>query len=155
MVIPLSEPANDIIMTMEAQQRRDHLQTNYVFANYRTRFNKSARISEPPDPATVLNNLRVALPPEHIDATLHGMRTSMRSWSEDQRRPDGLFCFNEKDLERAIGHAAGFGKTPMARLYSRQSKDVAGLVPIFDGWAKFVTSTPADVIPFRRKAEGA
>ena len=48
MVIPLSEPANNIILMMREQQARDGLQTKYVFANYPSRFTTNARIGEPP-----------------------------------------------------------------------------------------------------------
>jgi hypothetical protein len=100
------------------------------------------------------NNLRKALPPEEIKATMHGMRTAMRSWGEDQTNPDGTPRFAEKDLERAIGHVAGFGTTEVARGYSRQAKRISALIPIFNGWADLITGRglPADVIPFRRRA---
>jgi hypothetical protein len=128
-----------------------------VFAAYRVHKHGGAhKIGYPPTPNTIHNNLRRALPPEEIKATMHGMRTALRSWGEDQRRPDGSPRFAEKDLERAIGHAAGFGKTGMARLYSRLSRDILGLIPIFDGWAKYLTSgeQSADIIPIRRPAIG-
>jgi hypothetical protein len=89
-----------------------------------------------------------ALSPEQINATMHGFRTNIRSWGEDQRLPNDLRRFDDKDLERAIGHAAGFGKTKVARIYSRQSSDVIPLIPIFDGWAKYIISSAkgADII---------
>ena len=157
MVIALSEPANDIIMKMQDIQRRYRIPTPYVFANFPSRFNTNAIIGQPPSHATALYDLRKVLPPEYIKATMHGFRTNIRSWAEDQRRPDGLRRFDEKDLERAIGHAAGFGETKVERIYTRQSSDVVAVAPIFDAWARYVTSggKPGDVIydiPFRRKA---
>jgi hypothetical protein len=152
LVIPLSQLAIDILDAMKAQQQRDQIKTDYVFAGYPSRFNKWAvKIGETVCVTTLLNNLRKALPPEEIKATMHGMRTAFRSWGEDQRR------FDEKDLERAIGHAAGFGATEVSRLYSRQASRIAALIPIFDGWANFVSGggLPADVIPFRRQARSA
>jgi integrase len=153
MVIPLSDPANDIVMKMKNIQARYRMQTTeYVFANYPSRFNSNAIIGQPANNATALDNLRKALrralPPEHITATMHGFRTNIRSWGEDQRLPNGLRRFDEKDLERALGHAAGFGKTEVARIYSRQSSDIIPSIPIFDGWAKYVTSSgqPGKVI---------
>jgi integrase len=163
MVIPLSEPANAIIQKMKEMQRRYRMQTEYVFANWPSRFNTNAIIGQPPSNVTALENLRkglkFALPPEHIKATMHGFRTNIRSWGEDQRLPDGRRRFDEKDLERALGHAAGFGKTKVARDYSRQSSDIIPLIPIYDGWAKYVTSggEPHEVIydtPFRRNVTG-
>jgi hypothetical protein len=153
----LSEPANNIILSLEEQQQRDGIKTDYVFGGYRVhKLGGGGKIGYPPTGTTLHNNLRRALPPEEIKATMHGMRTAMRSWGEDQRWLDGSPRFAEKDLERAIGHAAGFGKTGMARLYSRQSRDVLGLIPIFDGWAKYLTSgeQSADIIPIRRPAIG-
>jgi integrase len=153
MIIPLSEPANNIIMMMKEQQRCYGIKTDYVFANYPSRFNTNAHIGQPPSHVTLLENLRKALPPEEIKATMHGMRTAMRSWGDEQRRPDGSPWFSEKDLERAIGHIAGFGETLVSRNYSRQSSALLGLIPIFDRWGEFVTSggLPADVIPIRRR----
>jgi hypothetical protein len=160
MVIPLSEPANAIVLKMEEIQRRYRMQTDYVFANYPSRFNTNAHISEPPCGYTVLKNLRralKALSPEQINATMHGFRTCMRSWGEDQLFPDGTRRFDEKLLERTIGHAAGFGKTKVARIYSRQSSIVRPLIPFFDGWGQYITGKGADIVwdtPFRRQATG-
>jgi integrase len=153
MVIPLSDPALAIVMKMKDIQRRYRMQTHYVFANYPSRFNAAAHIDQPASHVTLLENLRKALPPDQVKTTVHGFRTNFRSWGDDQRRPDGMRRFDEKDLERAIGHLAGFGKTQVSRSYSRQSSDIIGLIPIFDGWAKFVTSggQGADVIPIRRR----
>ena len=161
MVIPLSDPANDIVMKMKNIQARYRMPTEYVFANYPSRFNTNAVIGQPASNVTALRNLRKslhgALPPEHIRATMHGFRTNIRSWGEDQRLPNGLRRFDEKDLERALGHAAGFGKTKVARSYSRQSSQVIPSIPIFDGWGKYVTSggQPGKIIyddRFRRQA---
>ena len=163
MVIPLSDPANAIVMKMKEIQRRYRIPTKYVFANYPSRFNTNAIIGQPPSHVTALGNprkaLKNALSPEQIKATMHGFRTNIRSWGEDQRFPDGTRRFDDKDLERAIGHAAGFGKTKVARIYSRQSSNVIPSIPIFDGWARYVASggKPHEVIydtPFRRKAAG-
>jgi hypothetical protein len=66
MVIPLSDPANDIVLMMRAQQQRDGIDSNYVFANYPSRWSRAAKIGQPPSHCTVLNNLRTALPPKHI-----------------------------------------------------------------------------------------
>jgi hypothetical protein len=160
MVIPLSEPANAIILKMKEIQRRYRMKTDYVFANYPSRFNTSAHIGEPPTGVAVLKNLHKvlkSLAPEQIGATMHGFRTNMRSWGDDQRLPNSTIrCFDEKDLERAIGHAAGFGTTKVSRNYSRQSSDVIPLVPIFDSWGEYITKK-AKVIydtPFRRQAAG-
>jgi integrase len=157
LVIPLSQTATNILEFLKAHQIREEIKTNYVFANYPSRFSKwAAKIGDPVCPATMLNNLRKALPPEEFKATMHGMRTAFRSWGDEQNNPDGTPRFAEKDLERAIGHAAGFGSTEVSRIYSRQSKRTRALVPIFDGWARFVTSggEPAEVIPFRRSSTG-
>jgi integrase len=163
MAIPLSDPANDIVVRMKDIQRRYRMQTKYVFANYPSRFNTNARIGEPPCNVAALENLRKtlrnALSLDQVKATMHGFRTNIRSWGEDQRWPNGSRRFDEKDLERALGHIAGFGKTKVARDYSRQSSDIIPLIPIFDGWGKYVTSggKPSDVIyddRFIRKAAG-
>jgi hypothetical protein len=147
-------------MRLKEIQRRYRMQTPYVFANYPSRFNTNAKIGLPPSHGTGLKNLRMTLSnlrktlkkilPEadKAKATMHGFRTNIRSWGEDQRLPDGRRRFDEKDLERAIGHAAGFGQTKVSRGYSRQSSDVIPLVPIFDAWARYVTSggEPHEVI---------
>jgi hypothetical protein len=143
---------------MKEIQRRYRMQDcEYVFANYPSRFSTAAVIGRPPHHETVLNGLykglRKAFPIKQVEATMHGFRTNIRSWGEDQRLPDGRRRFDEKDLELALGHAAGFGNTKVARDYSRQSSPVIPLIPIFDGWARYVTSS-GEVIPFRRKAAG-
>jgi integrase len=43
MVIPLSQDAIDILDIMKAQQERDQIKTDYVFASYLSRFNKMGR----------------------------------------------------------------------------------------------------------------
>jgi integrase len=159
LVIPLAQPAIDIIGFMREQQQRMRMQTQYVFANYYTRFGGVGKTGEPACLPTMRIYLRKALPLEEIKATMHGMRTTFRSWGEEQSKPDGTHRFDEKDLERAIGHAAGFGATEVSRGYSRQARRTHALVAIFDGWAKFVTSgvLEADVIPFipyRRQQQG-
>jgi hypothetical protein len=99
----------------------------------------------------MLYNLRAILPPEEIEATMHGMRTAFRSWGEEQD-------FLEKHLERAIGHIRGYGETEVSRRYSRQAKHIKPLVEIFNKWADFclgggepASIKPASIIPFRRK----
>jgi hypothetical protein len=136
------------------------MKTDYIFANYPSRFNSNAIINEPPCVTTALLNLRKSLrdvvAPKDVWATMHGFRTNIRSWGEDQRLPNGLRRFDEKDLELLLGHIAGFGRTQVARIYSRQSSQVIPLIPLFDGWAKYVTrgGQPGEVIyddRFRRQ----
>ena len=162
MVIPLSDPANDIVLKMRDIQRRYKMQTEYVFANYPSRFNTNAVIGQPPCHVAGLENLRKSLlemrdqlTPEELKSVMHGFRTNLRSWGDDQRNPDGTPRFAEKDLERAIGHIAGFGATPVSRIYNRQSRDIIGLIPIFDGWAKFITNSEAapNIVPLRRRVQ--
>jgi hypothetical protein len=63
----------------------------------------------------------------------------------------GYLKIMESDLERALAHVEGYGKTPLVRLYSRDDDEIRPLIPIFDGWADFVYSdiTPStnDVAP--------
>lgn len=154
LVIPLNHRSIDILNTMKAQQHRDGIKTDYVFANYYSRFTYSAvTIGVPPSGGTtLLRSFRKTLPPEEIKACLHGIRTAFRSWGDDESNPDGTPRFVEKDLERAINHAAGFGETEMSRKYSRQAKRIRALIPIFDGWADFLAnSDAANIIPFRRQ----
>ena len=159
LVIPLAQPAVDIIELMQDQQRRMRMQTRYVFASYYTRFGGLGKIGEPVTRTTMSNYLRKALPPEEHDATMHGMRTAFRSWGEEQNNPDGTHRFDERDLERSIGHSAGFGTTEVARGYSRQARRTHALIAIFDGWAKYITGGTrpvegAEVILFRQQATG-
>jgi integrase len=170
LVIPLSAPANAIIDKMLDIRRRYRMQTPYVFANYPSRFNTNAIIGQPPCNVTALEqldrSLKHAFSDNQLKATMHGFRTNIRSWGEDQRRPDGSRRFDEKDLERALHHIAGFGKTKVARTYSRQSSDVIPLIPIYQGWGQFVTTGHVvfdnetgqvifdtdNVVPFRRQS---
>jgi hypothetical protein len=92
-----------------------------------------------------------------ISGTLHGMRTSFRSWL-DVQRVNGHPRFAEADMERAIAHIRGYGETEISRLYSRQSKEVAPLIDEFDAWEGYITGgqsvAPAEdvVLPFRKQA---
>jgi excisionase family DNA binding protein len=147
-VIPLSQPCVEILVALETQQKRDGVPTEFVFGNYITANMTSSIIGKPPATRTVLTRLRLKLPPEQAAATMHGFRTAFRSWGDEQG-------YAEKDLERAIGHRAGFGETEVSRLYSRQSKRIKPLVEIFDAWAKYCLSPPADIIVFPRQAQGA
>jgi integrase len=156
-VIPLSQPSIDTLDLIERIQKSQNLQTEYVFGNYRSRWCRSGKLGHPVSPATMLNSMRYGLSKADQKATVHGnVRTTFRSWGEEQNGPDGKPRFADKDLERAIGHAIGFGPNETARIYTRQSRRIAALIPIFDGWAKFITSggAPADVIPFRKRAQG-
>src|SRR5262249_40187308 len=54
MVIPLSDPANDIVMKMKNIQARYRMPTEYVFANYPSRFNTNAVIGQPASNVTAL-----------------------------------------------------------------------------------------------------
>jgi hypothetical protein len=84
-----------------------------------------------------------------ISGTLHGMRTSFRSWLDDQRREDGHPRFSETDMERAIAHVRGHGETEVSRLYSRQSKQVVPLIEVFHAWENYVIGgQSAKVVPF-------
>jgi integrase len=155
--IPLSQPSIEILTALEAQQKRDGIETEFVFGNYITANMTSSIIGKPPATRTVLDHLRKKLPPEEVAATMHGFRTSMRSWGADQLNKDGTRRFAEKDLERAIGHARGFGEDEVARLYSRQSVAIRPLILFFDAWAEYCLSPPAVVVPLypAREKEGA
>jgi integrase len=153
-VIPLSPPCVKILTALRAQQQRDRVVTDFVFGNYITANMTSKIIGKPPCTHTILFHLRRKLPPEWQHATMHGMRTSLRSWGDDQLKPDGVTRrFAEKDLERAIGHIAGFGATPVSRLYSRDSIEIRPLIPIFNSYAAFCLRPPADIVPFRKQAK--
>jgi len=148
-VIPLSQTAIDILELMDRIQKSQNLKTEYAFASYHSRWARNAKIGYPVNPGTMLNNMRFGLSGDDIKATVHGnARTTFRSWGEEQNGPDGRPRFADKDLERAIGHAKGFGPSETARIYSRQSRRIAALIPIFDGWAKYITSggAPSKVI---------
>jgi integrase len=160
-VIPLSRQAIEIIETLLAQQRRFGIESDYIFAqipNARTHGRANVKIGMPPCSGCVRDVLKRLLDLDDKDKTWHAMRTAFRSWGDEQRRPDGSPRFAEKDLERAIGHIAGFGKTEVSRIYSRQSRGLQGLVPIFDLWADFIfggSNLSAKVIPIRHQAEQA
>jgi hypothetical protein len=156
LVIPLSPPSVEIIKTVRAIHQRYQIKTDYVFGAYPTRFMGKSATGRPVNEATLLDKLREVLPPEEIKATMHGMRTAIRSWGDDQSYPDGHPRFAEKDLERAIGHIAGFGETEVSRLYSRQGARERPLAIFFKAWADYVTTggKPAEILPFRRTAGG-
>ena len=152
LVIPLNHRSIAILQQMKAQQQRDGIYTDdgYVFGVYPSRYNGSnTTLGKPPHGnTTLLRAFRRALPEKDQKACLHAMRTAFRSWGEDQCHPDGTPRFAEKDLERALGHASGFGETDVSRGYSRQAKRIRALIPIFDGWGDYLAG---NVIPFRKQ----
>src|SRR5262249_59837014 len=110
-------------------------------------FGAQLRMGVPPTSTTVLNFMRRLIDPADARSSLHGMRTAFRSWAGAQRSDDGRRRFDESDMELAIGHVKGHGKTPVSRLYSRQDRDVEPLIPIFNGWADFCfgLNPPAEI----------
>jgi integrase len=147
-IIPLAKRSIEILQLLREQQKRDKIADSlYVFGNYMTANKSGARIGQPVCDETVRNLLRKLLPPEDMQATLHGMRTAFRSWAERQNR------WKEKDMERSIAHIQGHGETPIVRLYSRQDPGLIPLVEMFDSWAEFVLGgeAPASIIPIRRR----
>jgi Arm DNA-binding domain len=154
-VIPLNYRSVEILELLEEQQKRDNNESEFMFGNYR-RANGNERMGKPISVEIVRRLLKRLLPPEEINAVLHGMRTSFRSWANIQRRM-GYLKVTENDLERAIAHVEGYGKTPLQRLYSRDDDEIRPLIPVFDDWADFANTT-GDVIPFHqpmKKVKGA
>jgi integrase len=149
-IIPLSKRSIEILTMLEEQKKRDKSDSEYVFGNYRTANNTSARIGRPLCSQTVLNLVRRLVDQKDVDATLHGMRTAFRSWGGEQGR------FHEADLERAIAHIRGHGETEVSRLYSRQAKQIMPLIQIFTDWEAFCLSGghPAEVVPFKVAKSG-
>jgi integrase len=161
-VIPLSRTSIEILRLLEEQRARDKSDSPYVFANYRTANSTSSRIGQPLCRATVENLLARLLRRLNDDqplsrgdiaGTLHGMRTSFRSWLGDQRI-NGHRRFDEADMERAIAHVGGYGETEVSRLYSRLSKTVVPLIEMFDAWGNYVIggqSAKVVHLPFHHK----
>jgi integrase len=141
-IIPLSEPALAIVEALRQQQQRDQLQTEYVFANYFTTSMTSNRIGNPPNNHTVVDVLRRMLDRNDTAATMHGFRTTFGSWATDKGYP-------EKDIERALGHAAGLGQTHVARLYTRDATRRDPIYKMMQDWAQYTLSSEssADVVP--------
>jgi integrase len=156
-VVPLSKTSIEILQMLEEQQKRDKIDTKFVFANYMTANQTGARVGQPINRGTVSNLLArllrrlnddQPLGKGDVSGTLHGMRTCFRSWL-DVQRINGHPRFAEADMERAIAHIRGYGETEVSRLYSRQSKDVAPLVEEFDAWEDYVIGgQSAEVVPF-------
>ena len=152
-VVPLNHRSVEILNLLDEQRKRDKNESKFVFGHYRAA-NGSERMGQPLTGETVRRLLRRLLPPEEVNAVLHGMRTAGRSWGNVQRRM-GYLNVTEGDLERALAHVKGYGKTPLVRLYSRDDDEIRPLIAILDGWADFANSDPvptsADVIPIRRR----
>jgi integrase len=157
-VVPLSRTSIEILQLLKTQQKNDKIDSPYVFGNYLTANSTSARIGQPISTGTVrnllakllrrLNDQQPQLSLGTIEGTLHGMRTSFRSWL-DVQRVDGHPRFSERDMERAIAHVRGYGEDDLSRLYSRQSKTVVPLIEIFDAWQDYVLGEQsAEIVPF-------
>jgi hypothetical protein len=155
-VIPLSQRSIEILELLEAQQKRDKIDTEYAFSNYMTANMSGADIGNPTSYETtrrLLARLLARLNENRplslgaVEGTMHGMRTCFRSWLADQRI-DGHPRFAEIDMERAIAHVSGYGQTQVSRLYSRQSKDIEPLIEEFASWEEYVTKPSGTVLPF-------
>jgi integrase len=115
--VPLSDPATAILNAMREQQRRDNMSTaptDFVFGTYWTPDITSARIGIPPCKATIRNLLEKHVDKTDVDKTLHGMRTAFSSWAT-------RLGYQERDIERGLSHAKGYGSEPLVRIYNRDA----------------------------------
>jgi integrase len=144
--VPLSPEATAILKALREQQRRDGIETEFVFGSYWTTTLTSARIGIPPALSTIRSLLEKNLDAADADKTLHGMRTAFSSWAK-------RLNYNEDDIERGLSHIKGYGSTDVARLYSRDAFNDDGadanvislfnedpLRGLFEAWAIFCTT---------------
>jgi integrase len=142
--IPLNEPAIAILNTLQKQQLRDGIKTEFVFGNYLVANPTSARIGLPPANNTVRNLLEKHLDATDVDKTLHGMRVAFGSWARN-------IGYVEADIERALSHIQGFGNVHVARLYGRDATREVPLRQLFADWGNYCLygERPAEVKPLR------
>jgi integrase len=114
--VPLSPEATAILNLLRDQQKRDGIwdKTPFIFGSYLIASPGSARIGIPPNKHTLKNLLEKNVESIDLDKTLHGFRTSFRSWAERAGFP-------EMDAERALKHKRGFGSTNVSILYGRDA----------------------------------
>jgi integrase len=145
-IVFLNDPDIEILDTLRKQQQRDDIKTEFVFGNYLTANNTSARIGQPPNGLAVLNLLHHYVGDDTKDASMHGFRTSFGSWATEEGYPD-------KDIARAHGHVAGLGATQVSRIYTRDAVRRDSLYRMMVHWGKYCISgdQPAEIIPLRRK----
>ena len=148
--VPLSGPAIAILNAMRDQQRRDGIETVFVFGSYLTANPTSARLGIPPCQSTLRSLMEKNVDAADIDKTLHGMRTAFGSWATQ-------LGYQEADIERGLSHIKGYGSVPVARLYSRDATRDDPLRKLFADWANYclygelpadrVLRKPAEVLP--------
>jgi integrase len=124
--VPLSDRAIGILRTLEATRGRNP----FVFAGR---------------PQRPLSNMVLAMMLRRmgIDATVHGFRTSFRTWASDIAQAE--FEVAEQCLSHRVGSA-------VSRAYNRTSM-LERRRPLMSAWADFVTGKTGDnVVPFRAAA---
>jgi integrase len=147
LIIPLSDAAWGIIETMRELQDRDGLASDYVFAhtfegNPYYKVKRKRWRGEHLKATTVRLLLSESL--KRPDLTVHGFRTTFRSWAGEMGWPF-------EDSEMALGHTVG---NQVQQIYSRQMTRIGPRRKLMEAWAEHCNRTEpldAKVIPIMKQ----
>jgi integrase len=144
-LVPLSKPALAILKKMQALQRADGIQSDFVFVHIRApaRRHRLAveRVGKRITNGGVLRLLKIAM--ARKDLTVHGFRTTFSSWANDVGG-------NREAIEMALDHVVG---NQVERIYARDAKRLDQRRKLMEEWAEYCGRNeplPGDVIPFRQ-----
>jgi hypothetical protein len=123
---------------MKAAQKADGIVTDFVFAQGKKDQRLTAHIGKPMNDNKERLYLGRLVDPE--EASLHGMRVTFSSWAYSQKGID------TQDIERALGHIAGYGENYVARIYNRDAVRDNPMRQLMEAWASFCDGKTGDVI---------
>jgi integrase len=140
-VIPLSEPALQILEVMREEQKTSGVPSEFVFAHGRAFAGVGALEGKPVSDTAVREHLRRNC--DRPDVTVHGFRATFSSWANDNNFP-------RETIEMALDHLIG---NLVERIYARDAQRLDQRRGLMDAWAECCARAdplPGDVIKFRQ-----
>jgi integrase len=140
-VVPLSEPAMQVVLAMRAAQKTSSIPSDHVFAHGRAFEGVGAWEGKPLEEHSARRLMQKRFRDRPI--TLHGFRSSFSTWANDQ----GPYA--HKTIELSLGHVVG-NKTSRAYDHAQQLRLRRLLM---EAWGAFITRPeplPATVTPLRK-----
>jgi integrase len=134
--IVITDGVTEILNAMEAHQRREKLDSEYVFVHGATRFGISTRFGERANPNTVNTYLKRALQwiPDITDrdATVHGFRTTFPEWACE------LNEYEYELVKAQLGHI--IGQQTVDPIYFRKVSFLDRRKKMMTQWEKYCLS---------------
>ena len=130
-IIVLSDAAIKVLREMQRLQTKNGTKGKYVFPKMGDSSKHLAR-------GTINAFIKRYLSHDFPDVTIHGFRTTYKSWSLDMGYPD-------IDSEMTLAHSLG----PMTSLYGRDASRIEERRKMMNDWADYCGRPSGDVIPFQ------